>query len=106
MSEKLSQKQRGEIVTKGYLHDLLDEKDYVTKEYLNNLLESKNYVTKEFLMGEFKTTFRNELEIFVEDSFKRHVNALMEDDRDTVMTLIEVFQNRFEIIEAKLGLKY
>jgi hypothetical protein len=32
MSQKLSKKERGETVTKGYFHDLLDEKDYVTNK--------------------------------------------------------------------------
>jgi len=106
MNKKLSLKQRKEVITKGSLCDILDEKDYVSKEYLNNVLDEKGYVTKSFLMNEFKTEFKIELETFIENSFKRHVRVLMEDNHDTVMTLIEAFQNRFEKIEEKLGLKY
>ena len=64
----------------------------------------------DFLMNEFKPQIEDELtkklEIVINNSFKTHVDALMEDNHHTTMTLIEAFQNRFGRIEAKLRLKY
>jgi hypothetical protein len=56
MKKKLSQKERGEVVTKGFLKDYLDSKNYITKDYLDSknyitkdYLDSKNYITKDYL---------------------------------------------------------
>jgi len=87
MIKKLSNKEREDNVTKGYLHDVLDDK-------------LSAYVTKDFLINDFK----NQLKIELEDSFTRHIQVLMEDNYSTTMTLIEAFQNRFKIIEKHIGL--
>jgi CRISPR/Cas system type I-B associated protein Csh2 (Cas7 group RAMP superfamily) len=95
MSKKLSKKERGEVVTKGYLHDVLDDKlrNYVTKDYM----ESKNYVTKDYLDERF-IKFRKE----INKDFAHHTGVLMEDNHDTIKTLIEAFENRFERIDRRL----
>jgi hypothetical protein len=95
--KKLTKKERGEVVTKGYLFDSLDERDYVTKDFLMNEFKPQ-------FKNELKTELIEELQIVINDSFARHIQALMEDNHATIMTLIESFENRFERIEKHVGL--
>ena len=99
MKRKLSQKERGEVVTKGFLEDYIDSKDFVTKDYLDQVLESKNYVTKNYLHQTLEETFSK-----YRQENRRHLEALMEDYHQRVYPLVELFDARFERIERKIGL--
>lgn len=109
MKKKLSKKERGEAVTKGYLED----QNYVTKDFL----KSQNYVTKDFLKSQNYVTERyldQKLEKYVTKDWasemfeiydKRaqdRMETLMEDNRDAIKSIVEAFESRFERIERKL----
>ncbi len=91
-SVNLSQKERGELVTKGYFHDTLEE-----------VLESKNYATNDRLdmVIEEVASLKVEVTESREESL-RHMSALMEDNRHQISLLIEAFEARFEWIECKV----
>lgn len=48
--KKLTQKEREQAVTKGFLEDCLESKEFVTQGFLTDYLDSKEYVTKDFLV--------------------------------------------------------
>jgi hypothetical protein len=100
MNKKLSTKERGETVTKGFLVDYLETKEYVTVSRLEEILDSKNYVTKDYLEQTLDTRFN----AFQKD-MHQHLNALMEHNREQTLILIEAFQGRFERIERHVDLE-
>lgn len=69
---KLSQKERNELVTKGYLEDILERKQYATKEYVHDAFEQ------------------------MKKEMQQHVTALMEDNRHQIKLLFEAFEYKFE----------
>jgi len=77
MKKELSQKEREEVVTKGFLVDYLDKKEYITRPVLEEILEKKlePYVTKDYLdkrMKEQSADFRQHLDSLIE----HHMNQL------------------------------
>ena len=78
MSKKLSKKERGETVTKGFL-----------EEYL----EYKNYPTKNWVMEMF--------EVYDKRANDR-MQALMEDNQHKFEMLIEAFNSKFDIFDKRL----
>ncbi len=108
---KLSQKERDEVVTKGYLEDVLDQRNFVNKDYFHNtlnlVLESKNYSTNDRLdmvieeVASIKTQL-SQMQIELGEDNRRHMSALMEDNRHQISLLIEAFEARFERIERKV----
>jgi hypothetical protein len=77
MKRKPTKKEWGEGVTKGFLYEHLNEWGYV-----------------------FKKEIREE----INEDFQKYIDIVMEDNRDTNRMLIEAFENRFEVIEKRLGL--
>ena len=68
MSKKLFKKEKGELVTKGYLNDCLDER-----------------------FTEFKKEFRKE----INEDFERHVGALIEHYIDQLQAMFEGLDDRY-----------
>ena len=101
--KKLSQKERNESVTKGYLED----QDYVTKEYFHDTLEAtldkKDYATKDYVGASFEA-MDLKFQGYMEDS-RRHMTMLMEDNRHQIRLLMEGTNARFERIERHVGLE-
>lgn len=91
MEKKLSTNEREEVVTKGYLEDFMESRQYVTKEYM----ESKQYVTKDYLDDRLD---KHQKEYFT------HIEALMEDYHGRMYTLVELFERRFERVEHRLDI--
>ena len=110
MKKKLSQKERGEVVTKGFLEDYLDKtlesKNYVTKDYL----ESKNFVTKEYLDQQNFVTKDWALDMFetfekrIVEEFRNHTGALMEFHTHQNQLIVDALISRIERIERHVGL--
>lgn len=104
---KLSSKESKELVTKGYLEEVLESKNYVTKGYfydtLEKVLESKDYATNDRLdmVIEEVASLKVQVTEFREESF-RHMSALMEDNRHQFRLFMEAFEARFERIERKV----
>ena len=86
MKKKLSQKEREEVVTKGFLSDYLDSKNYITKDYL----DSKNYITKDYLEDYLDMRFKKQtLE------FKQYLDSLMEHQMHQLQILMEQMDERY-----------
>jgi len=71
MKKELSQKEREETVTKGFLFDCFEERDYVTKDYLKEALLEQS------------------------EDFHRRVSAVLEEHRAYLGALIENLDNRY-----------
>jgi hypothetical protein len=97
MKKKLSQKERNETVTKGFLVDYLEKQEYITRPVLEEILESKNYVTKDWAQDMFETLLRE---------FQNHTSALAESFRHENSLIIEALTHRIERIENHIGLPY
>jgi len=76
--KKLSQKERMEVVTKGFLFDCFDERGYATKEYVKEMFE------------------------YYQKDMKQHITALMEYNAHYFQAIIETLSGRFERNEEKL----
>ena len=96
MKKKLSQKERNEPVTKGFLADYLDKKEYITRPVLEEILESKNYVTKDWAQGMFETIL---------SEFRTQTGALIESFRHENRLVIESLESRIERVERYVGLE-
>jgi hypothetical protein len=86
MKKKLSQKEREETVTKGFLSDCLE--DTVTKGFLSDCL--KDYVTKDYLTE----TINNAMEKQAKD-FYQHMDALMEHHMHMLQVFMENMDDRY-----------
>ncbi len=111
MKKKLSQKERNESVTKGFLEDykdFLERKKYVTESSLKKTLENKDYVTKDFLKKQDYVTkdWATEMYQKITEEFARHTNALVEMIRHENRLIIEALEHRIERIENYIGLPY
>lgn len=67
----MSQKEREELVNKGYLEDVLESKNYVTKEYLDQRL------------------------IIQSQDFRQHLDSLMEHQMHQLQVFIEQMDERY-----------
>jgi hypothetical protein len=83
MGKKLSKKEEGEVVTKGYLRDYLDE-----------VLESKNYITKDYFEERLESTINKALEKQSKD-FYQHMDALIEQQLHSLQTFMETMDDRY-----------
>lgn len=88
MKEKLSQKEKGEIVTKGYLGEYIESKDFATRDYVLEMFE----VFEKRITQEFK------------QEFKQHTSALMEFQSHQTQLIIEALLSRIERVEVHVGL--
>lgn len=99
MKKKLSQKERGEVVTKGFLEDYLDKtlesKNYVTKDYLTQ----QNFVTKDWAL-DMSETFEKR----IVEEFRNHTGALMEFHAHQNQLIVDALVSRIERIERHVGL--
>ena len=82
MKKKLSQKERGEVVTKGFL---IGNK-YVTLKTLDEIMDPKNRITREQV--------QNKLNLMKDDS-RQYLEALMEHQMNQLQTLIEQMDERY-----------
>lgn len=89
MNKKLSQKERGEVVTKGFLEDYLDSKNYITRDYL----DSKDYATRSHVDSIFN---------YYQSDMKHHIDSLIEQQHDYFRAIIETLEGRFERNEERL----
>lgn len=112
MSIKLSEQERGEIATKGFVVDTLEAFGYRLESRLESRLEEKLEEKLEKKLDEKLeekfTKFSNEFYI--------HVQALMEDNRSSIRALVEKYdhdhenlgkrvditENRLDRIESKI----
>ena len=78
MKKKLSKKTREEVVTKGFLEDYLDSKDYATKSHVDSIFN------------------------YYQSDMKHHIDSLIERQHDYFRAIIEVLEGRFERNEYKL----
>ena len=78
MKKKLSKKERGEVVTKGFLEDYLDSKDYATKAHVQEIFN------------------------YYQSDMKHHIDSLIERQHDYFRAIIETLEGRFERNEEKL----
>ena len=93
--KKLTQKERNEAVTKGYLED----RDYVTKDYIHD-----SFAAMELRMERRFDLIDQKFELLREESY-RHMVSLMEDNRHQIRILMEGNNIRFERIERHVGLE-
>lgn len=84
--KKLSKKERGEVVTKGYLED----QEYVTNSYL----KAQDYVTKSYLNEVLDKRFE-EFRKEINKDFKYHIDVLIEHQKDQLQVLLEGLDNRY-----------
>lgn len=114
--KKLTQKERNEDVTKGYLED----QGYATKEYVHDsfeVMDARMESRFEVIDQKFDAVDRKfdaidrrfdaldqKLELFREESY-RHMVSLMEDNRHQIRILMEGNNMRFERIERHVGLE-
>ncbi len=89
MKKKLSKKEREEVVTKGFLEDYLESRNYITKEYL----DSKDYATKAHVQEIFN---------YYQSDMKHHIDSLIERQHDYFRAIIETLEGRFERNEDAL----
>jgi len=82
MKKKLSQKERSEVVSKGFLEDYL---------------ESKNYVTKDWAYKMFETFEKRIL-----TSFDEKINQVQKENRQYFETLLEYMDEKFNIFLEKV----
>jgi len=68
--KKLSKKERGDIVTKGYFHDYLEGQDYVTKEYMDEKFDHCVQIFREMHDDKFQVLFE-ELRAIREENGRR-----------------------------------
>lgn len=101
MQKKLSQEERKEPVTKGFLVDYLDKQEYITRPVLEEILESKNYVTKEWAIGMFEMFHKR-----ISEDFARQTGALIEIIRHENSLIVEALTHRIERVEKYVGLPY
>jgi hypothetical protein len=124
MERKLSQKEREEPATKGFLEDYLEytlkkkghvtqkfliEHGYVTQEYLEDVLENREFLTKDFL--ESKNYVVNEhikrkyvTKIYSQDMFETLQLKMNEDFKHHINSLVEMIREENHIIvEILLG---
>ena len=101
MKKKLSQKERKEPVTKGFLADYLKEQQYITRPVLEEILDSKNYVTKDWAMEMFQMFQKS-----ITDEFSRQTGALIESFRHENRLIVEALEHRIERVENYVGLPY
>ena len=78
MKKKLSQKEREEVVTKGFLEDYLDSKDYATKAHVQEIFN------------------------YYQSDMKHHIDSLIERQHDYFRAIIETLEGRFERNEDTL----
>ena len=93
--KKLSQKERNEVVTKGFLVDyldkVLDEKlESKLESKLEEKLESKNYVTKEYLEDRLDKSLTKQSK-----DFYQHMEALIEHQLHSIQTFMESMDDRY-----------
>ena len=100
---KLTQKEREEAVTKGYVEDqdfvtmkTLKKHDYRTEAYFKKALSSEDFATKEYVAEAFAA---------MDTKFQRYIQSLMEDNRHYFQVLMEGNNMRFERIERHVGLE-
>jgi hypothetical protein len=103
MKKKLSKKEEGEVVTKGYLQEYIDSKNFVTKDYLDKTLESKNYVTKDWALEMFES-FEKRITEELKQDFRNHTGALMEFHAHQNKLIIDALLSRIERVERHVGL--
>jgi hypothetical protein len=82
MSYELSLQERKETVTKGYLNDFLEGKNYVTKQYL----DEKDYVSKDYLHQELTK---------VVERIENRIDALIEHQMHMLQSLWEHADDRY-----------
>lgn len=99
--KKLSKKEREELVTKGYLNDLIEKKEFLIYKYLKKKgfatkkeLNLDKYVTKEY--------YNDTLEEIVSKRFKKQdtknrgdIEALMEHHIHQLQVLLEGLDHRY-----------
>lgn len=100
MEKKISKKEREEVVTKGFLVDYLDSKDYITKDYL----DSQNYVTKDYFETRLESTINKALEKQSKE-FYRHMEALMEHHMHSLQVFMENMDERYVLRKEWLSYK-
>lgn len=111
--KKVSQKEREEVATKGFLQDqdfvtkeFLQEQNFVTKDFLQqqnfvtkDFLQEQNFVTKDFLLdslGAYAT--KDYLDIRLKEQttdFKQYLDSLMEHQMHQLETLMEQMDERY-----------
>lgn len=101
MKKKLSQKERKETVTKGFLADYLNEQQYITRPVLEEILESKNYVTKEWTIDMFEMFHKR-----ISEDFARQTGVVIEAFRHENSLIVEALTHRIERVENYVGLPY
>ena len=82
MKREISQKEREEFVTRGFL---IDQK-YLTLKTLEEIMDPKNRVTKESL--------EKRLELLSSD-FRQHLETLMEHQMNQLQILMEQMDDRY-----------
>jgi len=95
MKKKLSQKERNEVVTKGFLID----NNFVTESRLEEILDSKNYVTKDWAQEMFET-----FQKIIREDFAQQTGALIEAFRHENRLVVEALESRIERVERYVGL--
>lgn len=90
---KLSQKERNEPVTKGFLVD----NEYVTRSSLEEILDSKNYATKDYIY-EMLESFEKKIQI----SFDQKINEIQRDNRQHLETILEYMDQKLDIFLEKV----
>ncbi|MEY4440620.1 MAG: hypothetical protein RLY49_246 [Candidatus Parcubacteria bacterium] len=82
MKKKLSQEERKEVVTKGFLVD----NGYLTEKRFEELFDKKS----------------RELLMYYQEDMKHHIESLMEQQKDYFHAIIEVLSGRFEKNEEEI----
>ncbi len=80
--KKLSQKEREEVLTKGFL---IDNK-YLTLRTLDEIMDPKNRITKEQLESKLK---------LLKDDARQHIESLMEHQMHQLQVLMEQMDERY-----------
>jgi hypothetical protein len=96
--KKLTKKQREEVVTKGYLEDLLEEKDYVTKSHLNETLYDMMNTMSETMDRKISIAMDKQLQ-----EFNRNMGALMEHQMHQIQIMFESLDTRYVLRSEWLG---
>ncbi len=96
MKGKLSQKERKEVVDKGYLEDILESKDYITKDYLG----SRNYVTKDWAQDMFQS-FRT----LINQDFSEQLRLQGIENRQYLQTIMEYSEEKFQVFTEKIDMR-
>jgi hypothetical protein len=101
MSKKLSKKERENVVTKGYLFDLMEKQEFLIFKYF----KSKGFVTKKELnLDDYitKEYYYDSVEEIVERRLKKlksqhrsDIEILMEHHLHQLQTLFEGLDNRY-----------